>query len=235
MITFDILTDTERLSCFSTTHDPKKRTLLFLHGAGASDKSRTIWLAEYLARAWIDSVGFDFSGHGESTKEVNCSIRKRVLETRKILEECFMEGESIILCAFSMSGQVVMELLMEMHDRVEMCFLCAPALYHCDAVDLEFGEKFTKLLREDKSYHMNNSLEALENYHGKIVLVIWDQDTVIPYDIPNIIEASHKNGIFKKYIIPNAPHMLALWTTESHENLETLGAILVDEIMVGNS
>lgn len=230
MMFFDIATPTEKLSCFSTTDTKEKRKVLFLHGAGQSDKARTLGISQYLSDAWIESVSFDFSGHGESTKNTNGSIRKRVWEAKIILEACFPETEKVILCAFSMSGQVVMELIAEMHDRIAMCFLLAPALYHHQAIDLEFGENFTRLLRQERSYRENHIENALENYTGKIILILWDQDDVIPHDIPDIIEHAHKNGIFKKFIILGAPHMLALWTTQSWENLEKIASILVNEI-----
>lgn len=220
----------EVISCYSTTEKTSDRRILFLHGAWKSDKTRLIGISDWLSQNWIESVGFDFSWHGESTHNTHLSIRKRIQEASSIIDKCFSPDSPFIICAFSMSGQVTYELLRNFGNRIEKCFLCAPALYHQDAIDIPFWPDFSNLLRLPKSYLKHNISDTLALYHGEIIIIIWDNDDVIPSDVPDIIQSAHIGWKNKKITIPNAPHMLAGWTMQSTENLNILCQIIRNEI-----
>jgi len=194
----------EIISCYSTTEKTSDRRILFLHGAWKSDKTRLIGISDWLSQNWIESVGFDFSWHGESTHNTHLSIRKRIQEASSILRN--------------------------FGNRIEKCFLCAPALYHQDAIDIPFWPDFSNLLRLPKSYLKHNISDTLALYHGEIIIIIWDNDDVIPSDVPDIIQSAHIGWKNKKITIPNAPHMLAGWTMQSTENLNILCQIIRNEI-----
>lgn len=220
----------EILSCYSTTNDISKRKMLLLHGAWLSDKKRLIGISEWFSERWIESVGFDFSGHGESTKNTVWSIKKRVLEAEHIIENYFSPEQEIFICAFSMSGQVVYELLRKFGFRVQKCFLCAPALYHQDTIDIPFSEEFSRILRTPESYKNHGVHDVLWDYNWDIVIIMGTDDAVIPKDVPDIIMKAHTGWKNKKIILQNAPHMLAGWTMESPENMQKLCQSIFDEI-----
>jgi uncharacterized protein len=225
-----IIIDSEVISCYSTTNDISNRKLLLLHGAWLSDKKRLIGISKWFSERWIESVGFDFSGHGESTKNTSWSIKKRVLEAEYVIENYFSPEQEIFICAFSMSGQVVYELLRKFGFRIQKCFLCAPALYHQDAIDMPFWENFSRILRTNGSYRNHGVSDILWIYRGSIVIIMWSDDRIIPKDVPEIIMEAHTWWENKKIVLQGAPHMLAGWTMESPENMNRLCKIIFDEM-----
>jgi len=90
-----------------------------------------------------------------------------------------------------MSGQVVYELLREFGSQIQKCFLCAPALYHRDALDTPFSEEFSRILRMPESYKNHGVNDVLSEYQGDIVIITGTEDSVIPKDVPDIIIKAH--------------------------------------------
>lgn len=157
--TFSFSTPTETLSAFRViAHDGDTPTCLLLHGAWQSDKERLRPIAWKLADMGISSLGFDFSGHGSSTHNTLNSIAKRVQEAETAIT--FLDpSKPMILCGFSMSGQVVIDLL-ERHTNISHIVLFAPGLYDIRALDLTFWQEFTSILREPESWRNNNTRET---------------------------------------------------------------------------
>jgi alpha-beta hydrolase superfamily lysophospholipase len=67
-------------------------------------------MAEEFARLGISSIGFDYSGAGSSTSNTPSSIVKRTQEAERALALLDTQ-KPIILCGFSMSGQIIINLL----------------------------------------------------------------------------------------------------------------------------
>jgi len=223
---FSIQTSDEILSAFQVSSDVNtKPSCVLLHWAGQSNKERLVPIAWELAKIGISSIWFDFSGHGLSTSNTRNSIKKRIYEADCAIQ--FLDQQKpMILCGFSMSGQVVLNLLSK-YTNISHIILFAPALYHVDALDIEFGPEFTTLLREHESWKNNNSQSILEHFTGKILIVVGSEDVVIPKDIPNIIRDHSKNASeVTIHTIEWAPHMLAGWTLEKAENAQYIWNIL---------
>jgi len=105
-------------------HRPR---LLFLHGAGKSNKERARPLALELAGQGVAAFGFDFSGHGKSSGELGrSSLAKRLREAEGALTY-LARDRPISLCAWSMGAHVALELARRV--EVENLFLFAPAIY----------------------------------------------------------------------------------------------------------
>jgi pimeloyl-ACP methyl ester carboxylesterase len=127
MISTDFLfhTEDETLSAFKTiAENGNLPNCLLLHGAGKSDKERLRPIAIELARIGISSIGFDYSGAGSSTLNIPTSISKRTQEADVAIRLLDHE-KPMILCGFSMSGQVVIDLLKK-HNNVSHIILFAP-------------------------------------------------------------------------------------------------------------
>lgn len=224
---FSFQTDTETLSAFQVnSQDQDTPTCLLLHGAGKSDKERLRPIAWEFAKLGISSIGFDFSGAGSSTNNIPNSIAKRVQEAEAAI--AFLDPKkNIILCGFSMSGQVVINLLQKYTNISHIVFF-APWLYDIRALDIPFWTEFTNILREPESWRNNNTKEILGNFTGKILIVMGSDDDIIPSDIPGIILANAIQAEKKEiHIIKWAPHMLAWWTQENPENARYIGDLLV--------
>jgi uncharacterized protein len=50
-----------------------------------------------------------------------------------------------------------------------------------------FGSEFTSIIREPESWKNNNTKEMLREFSGQILIVMGNEDNVIPAEIPRII------------------------------------------------
>lgn len=228
---FNFVSGNETISAFKTINDTNsKPACLLLHGAGLSDKERLRTLSYSLGEKGISNMSFDFSGHGKSTNNSPQSIRKRVLESMTAFDLLDKEMPTI-LCAFSMSGQVALNLIQEYNDSIKYLILFAPALYDTKALNLEFGPEFSDVIRKEQSWRNNNANDTLLNFKGKILIFMSTNDRIIPPEIPNIILNSAISCEKKVvYYLNDAPHQLAQWTSTNLENANLISNIIYDFI-----
>jgi len=183
--------------------------LLLVHGAGFSGKERALPLARRLAeKEQVASFAFDFSGHGDSTGAMEeSSLSKRVNETRSALSFAKIGPEGS-LCAFSMGGHVVLELLDERRPRAIVLFY--PAVYTPRVFSIPFKNPlFTSTLREEGSWRESKGFERLRAFQGRLLIVMGEYDEVIPREIPAMLIENAVAARSKELItIPGAPHVL---------------------------
>lgn len=106
--------DGEQLSCSARApHGPDSgTTVLFLHGAGTSEKGRLGALMDDFAARGCRALAFDFSGHGESSGELReLSLARRLRQAGAVIDRHVPPGDGLILVGFSMSGQTVADLV----------------------------------------------------------------------------------------------------------------------------
>ncbi len=185
---------------------PEKPTVLFIHGAGTSNRQRFLPFAEKLAESGISSFLFDFSGHGESTGQMtNSSLKKRVEEAEAATQ--FLDtSKPITLVAASMGGHIALELIRN-HPEIKNLILFCPAVYSEVAFEILFTEEFSKVIREPESWR-NGPWENLKNFEGKVLLMAGERDEVIPIGVIELIQENAKN--IETVIIPGASHLLLL-------------------------
>jgi uncharacterized protein len=190
--------------------------MVVLHGAGNSCKKRGEAVCEVASSLGIDSIAFDFSGAGESTKNTALSVHKRTLESIHVIDEMSKKKSSIILCAFSMSGQSALDIIKQKENVVGI-MLCSPAIYADDAKYLSFGPEFTRRIRMHRNWLESTSPANLTSYKGKVVLVEPEFDDVIPREIFEILETQANKANFLKINIENAPHTLGAWFNDNKD------------------
>lgn len=198
----------EVLSAHVITDDLGTRPrLLFLHGAGRSNKERARPLALELAGQGVSSFGFDFSGHGESSGELGrSSLAKRVQEAEGALGY-LARDRPISLCASSMGAHIALELTLRV--AVENLFLFAPAIYSREAVDLPFDERFSSVIRQEGSWRDAAVLDALDEFTGNLFIFIGEDDEVIPRKIvETILRRAGKARRAEIQVFPRATHLL---------------------------
>lgn len=207
IFTFQANNETLEAQLFAE-HKNIKPQLLMIHGAGTSDKHSSDYLSEALLEMSIPSLSFDHSGHGQSTNDLkNGSLKKRVEEAQKVLD--FLDKEqSLSILGASMGGYVAMKLLQYIPNIQSLILFC-PAMYHKDAYDVQFNHGFTDIIRQPESWKQSDILPLLEKYTGNIVVVIGENDEVIPDSVIELIDKHTPNVTSKKIIkIPNCPHKL---------------------------
>ncbi|WP_299207385.1 alpha/beta hydrolase [uncultured Dokdonia sp.] len=202
---------------------------ILLHGAGNSDKNRLIQLGKELTKIGLGSIVFDFSSHGESSHNEPTSLEKRTSEALKIIEHLDSKLP-ITICAFSMSGQVAINLLQsKIKNRIKNIILFAPALYDKRALNVPFGPEFSEIIRKKESWKNNNANENLKDFNGNILIFFSKNDHIIPNEIPDIIVNAAISASKKKILyLEQAPHQLARWSSEHLNNSKFIVESIVD-------
>lgn len=217
--------NTLRVSRFTPEGRSVEKRVLSLHGAGAAVRQRTFYLADFLTTNGAQFVTFDFSGHGESSgtlEESSLRLRKeQALEVARVA----LDAKVDVLMGNSMGGFIAVELLASL-DPESVVLLC-PAMYDRRAFDVCFDSTFTTILRAPESFRNNDAAAKLQAYQGRVMLVIGENDKVIPSAVMEIYEeAAGRAAELRSLVIPNAPHVLHVWAAENPIE----GAVLIDKI-----
>lgn len=205
----------------------QKPSLLLLHGAGKSSKDRSSFLTDKLAQEYgISSFSFDFSGHGESSGDLqDSSLNKRLNEARGAIRASNM-SQPFGVCGFSMGGHVALELLA--YYPINALFLFYPAVYAEKAVQKRFGAgEFSRIIREPESWRHAKVWKSLQEFRGNFVLVTGEHDEVIPPDVTAKLWASAEQAEFRHHIVvEDAPHLLLPCVSESERLLREICSII---------
>ena len=120
-----------------------------------------------------------------------------------------------------MGGYIAIKMLKLYH--VETLILVCPALYDAKASDVRFDLGFTEIIRSPESWRNTDVLKTLEAYTGNLLVVMGENDEVIP---PGVIELimRHTPHARKKelYSIPDCPHKIHQWIVDYPNELSKL-------------
>lgn len=193
----------------------QKPTVLFLHGAGGATKERIHYIAEYLLQSNIASFTFDFSGHGESTGTLEGNtLQQRILEAGAATQ--FMASQ-FSLVGSSMGGHIALSILP--HYDISSLLLFAPGIYGDAASDVPFGPEFSAVIRQSDSWIDSSTFQNLAWFVGKILVVIGENDEVIPKHLITKLDTTATNIYYKKIlIIPDTPHAIHKWLVEHQDD-----------------
>jgi len=191
---------------FESESSISRANILFLHGAGKAKKDKVFHLAQALLENQISSFAFDFSGHGESSGYLQeSSLQKRVQEAQGALEQ--FTTDKLTICAFSMGGHIALELLRVV--PIQNLILFCPAIYTPEAFNLPFDERFSNVIRKPESWKNAEVIKSLQNFTGKILIMIGEKDEVIPKGVIELINSNAMSAVRKEiFIIPNVGHQI---------------------------
>jgi dienelactone hydrolase len=199
--------------------------LLFLHGAGTTDKERTRNLAVRMAEKGFSSFRFDFSGHGESTGCLaESSLQKRTREAMAALQ--FTDpSSSVSICAFSMGGHIALEMLRRTQDKVANLLLFAPAVYDRKAFEVPFGAGFSDIIRRHESWRDTDVIDKLREFSGSFLICIGDRDAVIPSGVIDLLAncagSARRREVWR---LAGVDHQIAKWVADDDDALELVAA-----------
>lgn len=183
---FTLDVDDERL-VGDFTYPPQEVSLLFLHGAGQSDRRRQQSLRDELTLYGCGSIAFDFSGHGDSSAHRPGSLHKRLREAECVLH-CAVAGQAVhTVVATSMSGEIAIRLACRPENGITHLVILVGAIYDRDAFRLPFGPEFSAVIRQPQSWRNADTLEMIRHYRGKLSIVRALDDTVIPAEIADLL------------------------------------------------
>lgn len=214
--------DNEEIVCLlNYQKDKNEINTIILHGGGPSNKEQTEYLIPVLQKNNLYSVRFDFSGQGESSGNLSCSsLYKRQKESLGVIKE-FIGNNRLTIIGTSMAGHISCSLVV--NANVENLVLFCPAIYTKKAWFSNFGNGFTDIIRENKSYLDNNISQLLKKFDGKIMLILAENDQIIPNEVVDIYlhEMKNKPGS-KVYVIKGCPHPIHKWIIQNEQEREKL-------------
>lgn len=183
----------------------ERRHLLFLHGAGTSTRRLFDPLREELWNNKIQSLAFDFVGHGETGGCLqSSSLIHRFTQTCCVIETMQLK-EPFSVIAESMSGYTAIKLLEKY--QVENLILIVPAVYHAASYTIPFNQGFSEIIRKPKSWFHSDAWEILQKFQGKLLICFAENDHVIPKEIIEKLYDSAKGAKNKKlHLIQGSPH-----------------------------
>jgi len=187
-------------------------SVLFLHGAGTSNKNRARYVADELARYGFCAILFDFSGQGASSGEMkNSSLEKRYLEAQGVIANARPSSLSCIIGS-SMGAQTAIELAAAYQPKALVLF--CPAVYDRNVYKVPFDSRFSEGIRQFESWRASDAFNLLAQFRGKLLIVIGSNDTVIPAELPTLLVNSAKNSDKKDLcIVEGADHQIHKWLT----------------------
>lgn len=182
-----------------------KESVLFLHGAGISTRKQFEPLRQELWERNIQSVAFDFVGHGETGGNLpSSSLQHRFLQACRVIEELKL-AQPLSIVAESMSGYTAIKLLEKY--KVENLILVVPAVYHAGSFAIPFNGGFSEIIRKPRSWLDSDAWEIMQKFQGKLLICYAEKDNVIPQEIiDRLYETATKAQKKERYLIQKSPH-----------------------------
>lgn len=194
----------------------KTPSFLFLQG-GSKSSDIFIYLAEQLNNRGINSLLFDHSGFGNSEgKKEDSSLEVRFNEAIKASN---LLNEPLNVCAFSMGGYIGLKMLENC--QINSLILFCPGIYTKNAFNINFGPKFTRIIKEKESWRNSDIFKPLSKFTGKLLIIIGDKDEIIPNAIINLLDkAATKTSKKEILYLPNCTHSINEFLENNPEQLE---------------
>lgn len=202
-----------------------KALFILVHGAGHAEQSDLQAIADYLQNEHYHVLSFDFSGHGLSSAVELSSLRKKTEQLTAILNHYHQHYTRIYLLAFSMGGQIAINVV-PLFPNIRALILCSPALYHHDAFDVPFNHQFSEIIRQPQSWQANNAQQQLANFDGQLHLVQAEYEDVIPQGVFQAYRQAVASHRVFDYRIAQANHFLGVWFKQyPHDFIELFSKI----------
>jgi pimeloyl-ACP methyl ester carboxylesterase len=208
----------ETLACSVDWADEAKRPdVIFLHGAGPSNRHHAAYLSEVFLARGQNVVRFDYSGQGESSGLLSeSSLAKKQRETIDVIEHFDMDTDNLTVVGTSMGGYVAASLA-KIYPLKNLILFC-PAAYDRIAWDVRFDQGFTEILRRDLSMLVSDVDELLAGFAGASLLALAERDEVIPEKVVTWYrDALGGKTRHAEYVIRDCPHPIHRWVADKEE------------------
>lgn len=212
----------KRLSILVNMPRKSNDWVVFLFGGSRTrGKERFTEWQKTLAQENINSVSFDYSGTGKSTGNFFASsLANRINETAAIirwLKKNFGSKIQFTVCGGSMGAYIALGVCRIFPKSIKNLILFCPAAYAKESHFVCFGPEFTACIRKPNSWKNSLSFEGIQQFTGRVLLLVPEKDEVIPARIPPEYLRRARSASEIKYItIPAATHnLLDIKTTNS--------------------
>lgn len=191
-----------------------KPGILVLHGSGKSNRLRYDYIRFPLAEDGIATCTFDFIGHGETGGDItSTSLEDRTQQTAAVIDQLKLP-QPLGVFGGSMGAYTAIKLT-QLYP-VNRLVLIVPAVYRKEAYTLPFGEEFSNIIREEKTWKDTDAWDIITKYHGKLLIVVAGEDKIVPNEVPKrLYNCAIKAKTRKIYIVKNAEHKIREYLTNS--------------------
>lgn len=195
-----------------------KDMLLMLHGGGPNaSMERFSSLRNELLNKNISTFSFDFVGHGLTGGDIkSTNLQDRTYQAINVIESVHKRPLSIL--ATSMAAHTAIKIT-ESH-KIENIILTVPAVYNKKAYDVNFGPKFSDIIRQKRSWVNTDAWQILSEFKGQLIIISADQDKVIDREIPQRLYDSATEAKSRKiFHIQESSHMIFPYFNTHHYKL----------------
>lgn len=169
----------------------------------------------------ISSVSFDFPGvaDAEGNLEDTC-LQDRIDITHNILDviKTELNPTEIYVCGTSMGGFVALGVCNTRED-IKKLIVDAPAAYAEELLAINFGEKFSEIIRTQESWKNSPSFTWLQNIKIPVLFIEHEADKVIPVEISGEYKKRLLAQDSRYILLEGAPHLF--WEDETKEFRDT--------------
>ncbi|HXF29265.1 MAG TPA: YqiA/YcfP family alpha/beta fold hydrolase, partial [Chlamydiales bacterium] len=162
----------------------------------------------------LPSFSFDFFGHGQTGGNLlESSLQQRVEESCAVIEATILR-RPFGLIGSSMAGYTAIQLLEKY--PISHLVLIVPAVYHVDACTPQFGQGFTEIIRQPKSWLHSDAWDRIKQFTGKLLIIYAENDDIIPAEIVHRLYESAANTEKKElYLVKNSSHRILTYLLEN--------------------
>lgn len=191
-----------------TPRNPKGSALI-LHGAGTSSAEGLRELRTYLDVRGIETVAFDFVGHGRTgAEQAGTTLSARVQQAMAVLRSQALAPANLAVVGFSMGAYVALKVATAIDAR-RLC-LAIPAAYAPEAFCVPFGPAFTAVLRAPRSWELSDAFALIREYAGHLLVLSAEHDQTIPSEIPHKYFSEAKRCVScRHHVVAGAGHNLS--------------------------
>jgi alpha/beta superfamily hydrolase len=208
-----------------------ERLLILIPGGGKIiGASRFNELQNKLFEVGIGSVSINFNGvEGSKGCVEKDSLQGRITTTLKIINwvKKNLNFKELSLYGVSMGGPIVLHVQNQIQCNGKL-IIHTPASYAKEALDVNFDNNFTTILRTPNSWKNSESFDLLKQILNPVLLITHTNDEVIPIEISDtykdIILQKENSKIIK---IEGAKH--SIW--QDDKTLDEVKGIATKEIL----
>ena len=206
---------------------------LALHGGGQSSRHGYRPLLAYLAGQGHACAAFDFAGQGESPGALSASsLDDRAAQALAVVARLGLQ-RPVSLIASSMGGHIACRLIPAL--APEALVLFCPAAYEAEAQPVAFGPAFQQIIRATTAFSASPAFDALEQFEGRLLLVLGAQDKVIPPEVEQAYTTrAHRARSVEVIRLAGAGHHLHAWLKERPADSEHVFARVLATLQTEN-
>lgn len=207
--------------------------ILYVHGAGSSQRHGHSILRGALQQRGLGSVCFDCIGHGETGGALaQSSVASRTRQAAAVAQARALPQPLAVFGA-SMGAYNAIRLSRQMH--VDALVLLVPGVYTPSAYEVPFGPEFSAIIRRERSWVDSDAWEMLAQFEGRLLVIAAEHDEVIPLEIPERLVAAAENAQSSTlHVVEGASHRY-LWSLLEEQPARFAATIdMVESTVRGN-